>query len=292
MNSQNKHGKKNRNSKNMLISPQKLLKITWKELVSGRKGILLYSLLIFLFVFWFMTIFNPDLFAGMEEFFENYPEIIREMVGGQLALTEFGGFISTYIFSFIWMYVGIYLIMRASQDIPKEIDNKTIDLILSKPIKRWEFILGKYFQHVSTVFLITCALGGGILLGIVMVPNINPSEIYYNEIIIVILWSFLFLVALVSTGFFFSTFMNTRLALTFSFGTMISFYVIGSFSSLMPELVQGIKYFSIFFYFLPSDILINHVLDLVWFHALVLVLYSLLTTIMATIIFNKRDIPV
>jgi len=280
------------NLKNSLNEIHKTLKISWNELVLGRKGILFYTLLMGLFSFWFLTIFNPELFAGMEEFFKGYPEFILEMVGGQLALAEFGGFISTYIFSFAWMYFGIYLILRASQDIPKEIDNKTIDLVLSKPIKRWEFVLGKYLQHVSTAFLITSAVALGLFIGIITVPNINPADVYYNELIIAIAWLFLFLVALVSTGFFFSTFLNTRLSLAFSFGVMIFFYALGSFTGLMPEAIQGIKYFSIFYYFMPSNMLINHTLDFVWLHAFVLVIYSIIITIISVIIFNKRDIPV
>ena len=278
--------------KNSFTEIHKTLKISWNELVLGRKSILFYTLLMGLFSFWFLTIFNPELFAGIEEVFENYPEFILEMIGGQLALAEFGGFISTYIFSFAWMYFGIYLILRASQDIPKEIDNKTIDLILSKPIKRWEFVLGKYLQHVSTAFLITAAVALGLFIGIITVPNINPAEVYYNEVFIVIPWLFLFLVALVSTGFFFSTFLNSRLSLAFSFGMMIFFYAIGSFTGLMPEAVRGIKYFSIFYYFIPSNMLINHTLDFVWLHALVLGIYSIILTIISGIIFNKRDIPV
>jgi len=292
MSSQDVQSKITSNLKNSLSELHKTLKISWNELVLGRKGILFYTVLMGLFSFWFLTIFNPELFSGMEEIFKDYPEFILEMVGGQLALAEFGGFISTYIFSFAWMYFGIYLIMRASQDIPKEIDNKTIDLVLSKPIKRWEFVLGKYLQHVSTAFLITGAVALGLFIGIITVPNINPAEIYYNEVIIAIFWLFFFLIALVSTGFFFSTFMNSRLSLAFSFGMMIFFYAIGSFSGLMPEAIQGIKFFSIFYYFMPSDMLINHSLDLVWLHVLILIMYSIIITIISGIIFNKRDIPV
>ncbi|MFX1275847.1 MAG: ABC transporter permease subunit [Promethearchaeota archaeon] len=292
MSSKNTQLRTIKNVKNPIIFLNKPIRIAWKELVLGKKGILFYTILMLLFTFWFTTIFNPGLFSKMAEYFENYPEVVLEMVGGQLALGEFGGFINTYIFSFAWMYFGIYLIMRASQDIPKEIDNKTIDLVLSKPINRWQFVIGKYFQHLTTTLLMTGAVALGLFLGIFTVPAINPAEVYYNEVIIAILWLFLFLVALVSTGFFFSTFMSTRLSLAFSFGMMIFFYAIGSFSSLMPEAVQGIKYFSIFYYFLPSDLLIDHTLDFIWLHALVLVFYSVVITIIAGIIFNKRDIPV
>jgi ABC-2 type transport system permease protein len=238
------------------------------------------------------SMFDPTLFEGMEELFKSYPEAVQEMVGGQIALSQPEGFIHTYLITFSWMYIGIYLMLKSSQDIPKEIDNKTIDLILSKPIKRWEFFTGKYFKHVSSALIITLFVGFGIFLGIFLSPGINPAEIYYAEIVYVLVWNFVFLVSLISTAYFFSAFLNPRMSLSLSFGALITFYILGSFSGLFPEEIQGIKYFSLFGYFQTAELLVNQVWDFVLLHLMVLVVYSVVVTIIAGIIFNKRDIPV
>jgi len=278
--------------KNIAQSAKKTLKITRKEVYVNRKGTLFYTLLMILFLLMMTAMYSPELFGQMQDLYASLPPAILEMIGGQLALGEFGGFISTYIFSFCWMYLGIYVMLKSSQDIPKEIDYKTIDLILSKPIKRGEFVWGKYLHHVIIALLITGGVSIGLFIGIFLFPNINPAEVYLDEIIVVIAWLFCFLVALASTGFLFSTFLNTRMALATSFGLMIFFYMIGSFSGLLPEAAQGIKYISIFYYFRPSEMLIDHTLDLVWIHILILIIYSLVIVIIATIIFSRRDIPV
>lgn len=275
-----------------VLNRLKLFKISWNEIVTNRKGIIFFVGIMTLFVIWFLTIFDPTLFAEMEAVFESYPEVIKEMVGGQISIGTFGGFINTYIFEFAWMYFGIYVLMKASQDIPKEIEDKTIDIIMSKPINRWEFIIGKYLRHIGVALLLSVCTALGIILGIFAFPNINPTEINLDEVIFVVFWFYLFLVAIISTGFFFSTFLSTKKALGAGFGMLVLFFAFGSFWGAMPDAMESVKFFSIFYYFDPFDLLVNHNWGIVWLHVLILGVYSIVITIIAGFIFNKRDIPV
>jgi len=270
----------------------KMFSVSWKEIYENRKGTLFYATLMFLFCLMMASMFEPTLFEGLEEVFKNYPPAVQEMVGGQIALSQVEGFIHTYLITFSWMYIGIYLMLKSSQDIPKEIENKTIDLMLSKPIKRWEFFTGKYFKHVSSALIIVVFLALGIFLGIFIAPGINLAEVHFVEITFVLVWTFVLLVALISTAYFFSAFLNPRLSLSLSFGMLIVFYFLGSFSGLFPEEIQGIKYFSLFGYFQTADLLVDQVWDFVMLHFLVLIVYSVVITTVAGVIFNKRDIPV
>lgn len=270
----------------------KMFNISWKEIYNNRKGTLFYAALMFLFCLMMMFMFDPTLFEGMEELFASYPEVIQEMVGGQIALSKPEGFMHTYLISFSWMYIGIYLMLKASQDLPKEIDNKTIDLMLSKPIKRWEFFTGKYFKHVSSAFIIVAFVALGIILGIFLSPGIIPAEFPFLELTFVLGWLFVLMVALISTAYFFSAFLNSRLSLSLSFGMLITFYILGSFAGLFPEEIQGIRYFSLFGYFQTGDLLVDQVWDFALLHMMVLIAYSVVITVIGGIIFNKRDIPV
>ncbi|MGV9203667.1 MAG: hypothetical protein ACOC44_06530 [Promethearchaeia archaeon] len=45
-------------------------------------------------MFWYETIFDPDLFGEFKDILQNYPESLQQMVGGQFALSEFGGFMN------------------------------------------------------------------------------------------------------------------------------------------------------------------------------------------------------
>ena len=270
----------------------KVMQIVWKELKRDYKSILIFTAIMSLFFMWFISFFDPELLAGLEDAFEAYPEAIRLMVGEFAAITELGGFINIYLFSISWFYFGIYFILKSAQNIPKEIEGKTIDLVLSKPIRRTELALGKYLSLVLEILFIFYGIMASVLLGILIFPNATANDIYLNEIMFAFLWNFIFMVTLISTGYFFSTFLTSKKALTFGFGLVIFFYAVGQFWKAFPEQAQEIKRISIFFYSDMSNLLVNHVWDNVGLHISILLGYSIVLTISAVIIFNKRDIPV
>ena len=236
--------------------------------------------------------YDPTLFEDMEALLESYPEAIVQMVGDYIALTTFGGFLNVYIFSMTWFYFGFYFIIKSAQDIPKEIEDKTIDIMLSKPIKRWNFVLGKYIRHIIAAFIVVGVSSFGVLFGVFAFPNIVPNKVYFNEIYTTFFWLFLFLVALISTSLFFSTFLQSKRALTLSFAFITFFYIVGIFWEAFPEAIQGMKFISIFYYFETSNLLVNHVWDNVLLNILILTGYSACMVGLSVLIFNKRDIPV
>ncbi|MGV9172052.1 MAG: ABC transporter permease subunit, partial [Promethearchaeia archaeon] len=236
--------------------------------------------------------FDPDLFGEFKDILQNYPESLQQMVGGQFALSEFGGFMNIYVFTLSWLYFGIYFIIRASQDIPREIEQKTIDITLSKPIKRWEFFIGKYLYQVFAPAFLVLIVALTVILNTFWLPNIDPTEVYYDEFILAFFWMFLFLISLISTSMLFSSFAETKKALSLSMAFFIFFYAIGTYYDSFGEDVEFIKYFSPFYYFRTGDLLVDHIWEDVWWNILVLGGYSLIILVISIIIFNKRDIPV
>ncbi len=116
---------------------------TFKEAVRDR---ILYAILAFAVVMISSTFVLATIGAGMG------PKIIRDVGLGFISI--FGTLIAVFI--------GIGLVH-------KEIDRRTIYTIISKPIHRWQFILGKYLGLVLTLFVnvavMTSALLGIIFLG-------------------------------------------------------------------------------------------------------------------------------
>jgi len=270
----------------------KIFQIILKEIKDSYKGILIFTVLLSLFFMWFVSFYDPELFAGMEDILDSYPDAIKQLVGDFLSLTIFSGYINVYLFALAWFYFGLYFIMKTTQDIPKEIQNKTIDLVLSKPIKRWKFVIGKYFHYVFLTFFMVICVALCFFLGIFIFPNVNPSEVYFIELIVAFIWLFVFLVALISTSLILSTFLKPRRALALGLGIVIFFYIIGAFWENFDESLQGIKYTSIFYYFETSNLLVNQVWDNVLRDILILTGYSVFLVVASILIFNRRDIPV
>ena len=262
------------------------------ELKKNIKSILIISLVLSLFMLMILFMFDPELFGDMEDFMENYPQAILDMMGGAMSLSTLAGFINMEFLAMIWIWVGIYIILKAAQDIPTAIDNKSIDLILSKPIKRWEYALGKHLRFIISLLIIFCSMFLMIVIMVPILPNLENETVVWGEYIAAFFWSFLFCTALECTAFLFSTFMPRKKASGISFGLLIIFFILGMYYGYFNESIQGMKYFSIFYYYDPSQIMVNHSYTDVWGNMVVLIGYSVVLTISSLIIFNRRDIPV
>ncbi|MFX1572070.1 MAG: ABC transporter permease subunit [Promethearchaeota archaeon] len=270
----------------------KVIKIMWKELTSSKKGLILYTALMGLFYMWFVSIFDPVFFEDFEALLESYPEAIRQMIGEFYSLSTIGGLMNIYLFSMSLFFFGIYFILKASQDIPREINFKTIDLMISKPIKRWEFSLGKYLYHIIGVVIVLVGVMLAVILGIFIMPNVSPNDVPWAEFLTAFLVMILLNLGIATTGFFFSTFMDTKKSLAFSFGTIIFFYAVGQFWQSFGENMEGIKYISIFYYSDVSNLLVNSNWDAIPIKIVILSSYTIILALVSLIFFNKRDIPV
>lgn len=270
----------------------KIFELAKKNLSLNKTGILIYSGLIALFFFWFASIYDPELFADLEEFYQNFPDAIKSLIGGSLSISDYNSFMNVYLFSFAWMWMGLYFVLKASQDIPTEIEEKTIEITLSKPMKRWEFVLGKSFKH----FLVLLFIIGLVMLGVYLAPfiwpKINPNDVNFITLTIAFVLLIIHLLSLLMTGFVFSVFFSRKRALALSCGALIFFYAIGQFYGLFPEFMQGIKYVSMFYYFDTYTLLVDASLEGLLVNLLVISIYSFVLLIGSILIFQRRNIPV
>jgi ABC-type transport system involved in multi-copper enzyme maturation permease subunit len=262
------------------------------ELKKNFGSILKISLMVSLFMLMILYVFDPELFSGMEDMFSNYPQEILDMLGGVVSLSTLAGFITMEFLAIIWMWVGIYIILKAAQDIPTAIDNKTIDLLLSKPIKRWEYALGKQLRFIFSLLFIFASMLFVIAVMVPILPNLADEELVWKEFIAAFFWAFLFCLCLESTAFLLSTFMPRKKASGAAFVFLILFLIIGQYYSYFDESLQNMRYLSIFNYYDPARIMIEHSFTDVGRDFAVLIIYSVVATAIAIIVFNKRDIPV
>ena len=91
----------------------------------------------------------------------------------------------------IWVYMGIFVVMQAARDIPDEITGKTIDLLLSKPIKRHQIILGKILAHV-----ILTTMAFPLIYIVIVLGSLDQEEtIYYGRILLGIIDAWMLIVS-------------------------------------------------------------------------------------------------
>lgn len=120
--------------------------------------------------------------------------------------------------------------------IPEEIERRTISTILSKPVARFQFLLGKFFGAVLTVLLTT------FIMSVVFL-----ALIYYKErsIDINLLYAlgltFFELLILVSISILVSTFASASFNLAFGF----IIYIVGHLSQYLLHMAEDAKLFGI-----------------------------------------------
>lgn len=110
---------------------------TFREAIRDR---ILYSLLFFAFLMMGSSVLLARLTLG------EYSKIIKDV--GLAAISLFGVLIS--------VFVSIQLVSR-------EIDRRTIYTVLSKPLQRWEFVLGKFGGLALTLALQLVIMTGAFL---------------------------------------------------------------------------------------------------------------------------------
>jgi ABC-type transport system involved in multi-copper enzyme maturation permease subunit len=178
----------------------------------------------------------------------------------------------------------------------KEIDKRTIYTLLSKPIQRYQFLLGKYLGLLLTLFVML-ALMAVIFLVLILLHR-YPVE---GSFFIAILFIFLELCLITAVAMLFSCFSTPILSTLFS----LSFYLIGHLSwgleALLEKIPQGgVKTLArILYTFLPDLENFNFKTEVVHhlpippniflYSSLYGLFYTVFILVLAMMVFRRRD---
>jgi len=171
---------------------------TFRESVRDR---VLYNLVLFVLILVAASVFVSDLSLDMESQFT--------AALGLSVMLVFGALIA--------IFIGVGLVY-------KEIDKRTIYNLLSKPVHRHEFVVGKYLGVCMTLLVNSIVMVAGTELALLYVNRgLAPIELAVLPAAYLI---YLELALLVAIATMFSTFTTPMLAALFSFAA----YMIGHFS--------------------------------------------------------------
>lgn len=165
--------------------------------------------------------------------------IIFSLSLGKLTIGEDQKVITDFWISMIEIFWLIGVLFVWSQLLFKEIEWKTIFLILSKPIKRYEFILGKFLWFWAILFLMTL-FQSLFYIWVLYFQHISLEPLIFFSLFFILL-KLLILVGLV---IFFSTFMSTIMTIIVS---IMMYFLAHSFSVLLGLILKTkILFLSIF----------------------------------------------
>jgi len=266
---------------------------TVKELILEKKFIILIlGSIIGLLSFFIIAILEDLDLESLEGLFGLFPEELMVFFGGLAVISNPYGFWSLEILSFIWLYAGIYTIFMASSLLSHEVEEKTIDLSLSKPISRYNFLGSKIaflYVFIMTIIGIFFLISLGSMVGS---SQFRTEGIYIDRLIATYFSVVLFLGAFAMVAKFFSTiFLSTKKSVALGVMVLFIMFFFGEFYIYMDEAIQGIKYVSIFYYYNPIDYLINADSALFTRDIIVLGVINGILIAGSLFVFNKKDIP-
>src|SRR6266513_708443 len=166
---------------------------TFREAVRDR---VLYNLLFFALVMMASSIIAGQISIGIEE------TVIVTL--GLSAISLIGLLIAVFI--------GVGLVS-------KEMEKRTLYALLAKPVRRWEFLLGKFGGLVLTLAVNTAAMGLGLLL--VMLYVKHSLERSDAGVLVAVYFILLKLALIVALALLFSCFTTPLLAILFTVGLYI-----------------------------------------------------------------------
>jgi len=166
---------------------------TFREALRDR---VLYNLVFFALLMMVAAIAVGQISIGIEE------TVIVSL--GLSAISVIGLLIS--------IFIGVALVS-------KEMDKRTLYALLAKPVRRWEFLLGKFGGLVLTLAVNTAAMALGLLL--VMIYVKHSLERSDATVLVAVYFILLKLALIVALALLFSCFTTPLLAILFTVGLYI-----------------------------------------------------------------------
>src|SRR6266849_10195654 len=112
----------------------------------------------------------------------------------------------------IAVFIGVGLVS-------KEMDKRTLYALLAKPVRRWEFLLGKFGGLLLTLAVNTAAMAAGLFLVMLYVKHsLQPSD---AVVLVAVYFIWLKLALIVALALLFSCFTTPLLAILFTVGLYI-----------------------------------------------------------------------
>jgi len=192
----------------------------------------------------------------------------------------------------IAIFIGIGLVS-------KEIDKRTLYTVLSRPVRRWEFITGKFFGLAGTLAVNTFLMAIGVFAALLYVSHhFQKSDGWLLVALYFIALQFVILTAL---ALFFSSFSSPLLSAVFAF----ALFVIGSFAEDLrgfARMAHGLERWlaTAAAYLVPNFSALNIISSvahgqpvsgqLIFYNSLYALIYASMALCGAVLIFERRNL--
>jgi ABC-2 type transport system permease protein len=236
----------------------------------------------------FLTIIFPATdMQSAELISSSWPQIMKDLFGDPLnAFTSIYGWIHLEVFHItFWLFFGVLASILGSRIVAYEIENKTMDILLSTPITRVQLILSRFtaLMFILFVSIIPTVIGCGI--GII----ISGYSLNWSVLIVTSIIGFLLSLSFASIVLAVSIFIPHQIfSIFFSLGFLgLMFLYSESLVKLVPGL-EKIPFMSLFHFYNTDKLLIHNSFSIT--DPIVLFTVTVVFLLVSIVAFLRKDI--
>ncbi|GAC1664482.1 MAG: ABC transporter permease subunit [Candidatus Acidiferrum sp.] len=182
---------------------------TFREAVRDR---VLYNLLFFAFLMMTAALLVGQISIGIEE----------------LVIVNLGLSAISLIGLLIAIFIGVGLVS-------KEMDKRTLYALLAKPVRRWEFLLGKFGGLLLTLAVNTAAMAVGLFCVVFYVKHVLERS--QAAALVAVYFILLKLALVVALAMLFSCFTTSFLSILFTTGLYVAGLFVHEMRTLRTDLI-------------------------------------------------------
>lgn len=257
------------------------------EMKKSIKLLLILGIVLTFYMVVIIGMYDPKMLDMLNQFYEMMPELMASM-GMKTGTSNLLGFMISYLYGFIVLvFPMVFCIVRGNGLVAKYIDDGSMALLLSAPVKRKTIILTQLATLLSGILILVSYS----TIVELIVANIKfPGELDISKLLLLNL--FLLCLHLFIAGICFLSsciFSEFKNSLAFGAGIPCVMFVLQMLANV-GEKSEFVKYFTFFTLFDPYEIIKYSVLAIIG--PLVLFIGSVVMFISGCVIFCKKDICV
>ncbi|QLG49044.1 ABC transporter permease [Natrinema halophilum] len=223
--------------------------------------------------------------ADFDAYLESLPpEARRAFVGNVTTLTTIEGYLVSQLYQFGWvLLLAIYYAYAAASTVAGEVERGTVGMMLSLPVTRTRFVVGKFLSLVPGLVLVNAITFLAVYLGVRLVDE----TIDVPSLFAVHLSSIPYLLACAGVGLLASvTFDSIRRAQTVGAGSVFGLFLLDTFT--FDTDYEWLGDVAVSRYFDPGAILVDGEVSLTDLSVLLVAVVVLV--VVSSEYFERRDI--
>lgn len=250
--------------------------------------------------YWKPTLILTLLFSGMAALYAGmYPafkDMMVEMgesgaldpfafIPGYEDMASYVGFLNIEMYQIFWVLIlGIIIGFLAAASIAKEIESKTIDILMSNPVSRKQIIIEKFLGLLPMVLIINFIA----MLTVMMITIAIGEDLNFWYLGLTHLISLPYFFSIVSIGLFISTLFDEKMkASVVMMAIVVAMFIFDSIAEMIPD-YETLGLISLKHYFQPYNALKLGEIDLT--ANIVLISVTIIALIAAMLYFDWKDI--